>query len=116
MSPGPCRYFSESRADKPRQRQQYQISEQNCLAQRIRNQVEMDAQLAHRHQAEEITKEQHQSFYTAKRTEIDQQAQAPHRQNRHNSSSGQVKSNRYSGYNQAKRGSEDDQIKSKQLE
>ena len=62
----------------------------------------MDVQIAHRLQTEKQAKEQHYIFQTAKvnKDSINQEAQAPHTQNRQNSLSGQVRYNGYSGYNQ----------------
>ena len=56
----------------------------------------MDAQVAHRLQAEEQAKEQYQSFQTARQVDIDctnHPALAPYRQNRQNPILGQVRSN-----------------------
>ena len=61
----------------------------------------MDAQIAHRLQA--MSK-----FQTYRQTRPS--VQAPHRQNRQHPPPGQVRSNRYSGHNEAVRGLESNQI------
>ena len=70
----------------------------NAPTQRVRNQVEIDVQIAHRLQ-EEWAKEPYQSFQTTKHTDtncINHQALVPHGQNRQNPSLGQARSNRSS--------------------
>ena len=68
----------------------------------------MDAQIAHRLQAEEHANEQCQSFQTDRQT--NQLAQCPLRQNRQHQSSGQVRSTRYSSHIQAEINLEYDKI------
>ena len=85
LSQDPCWSLPESKVDQPMQSGHYHISEQESQIQRVRNQVEMDAQIAHRLQRKEQVKEQYQRFQTAKQADIDgirYQAQALIRQNR----------------------------------
>ena len=59
----------------------------------------MDTQTAHRLQAEKQVREQHPSFQPAR--QVNQSVQAPFRQNMQYQPAEKIRSNRYSGYNQA---------------
>ena len=68
----------------------------------------VDTQIVHRLQAEEQAKEQCQNLQTV--GQVNQSLQVLHRQNRQHPSLGQVRCNIYSGYNQAERDLESNQI------
>ena len=73
----------------------------------------MDAQIAYRLQAEGEAKEQYENFQIVKQVNrdcVNHSAQDPHRLNRQHPSSGQVRSDRYSGHDQAERNLESNQI------
>ena len=95
------RFLPENRGNQPRQREQYPIPKQECPSQRIRDPVEMDAQIAHTLQAEEQAKEQCQSFQRDR--QVSQLAEIPHRQNIQHLKMGYIRSTRYSGHNLAER-------------
>ena len=110
----PERFLPESRGDQPMQSEHHPISRQQCPSQRIRKQVQMDSQIAHRLQAEEQSLKQYQTFQTFKQVDrdcVNYSAQVPHRQKRQHPSVGQVRSNGYSGYNHTDRDIESNHIR-----
>ena len=68
--------------DQPMQCKHNHIPRQECLSQRIRDQVQMNTKIAHRLQADEQDKEENQLYQTVRQLNRDwvkQSTQVPHR-------------------------------------
>ena len=92
----PCRFLPENRGDQPVQSENYPILRQECPSQRIRNQRGMLKLLIGYRQKNKL---RNNAEMCKTVMYVNQSVKVPHRQNRQHASLGQVRSNRYSGYN-----------------